>query len=129
MLQVDFGSLQKNVASAETDDLLDRVTVYRDELIPEAISLILEELVHRGIRPTDVESYRLRLGPVLRRDDGTVRVCSFCRKPATASGWGWHYLFKMIPVFPRYLWYCHTHLEVNQASTDSDAETSADVTR
>jgi hypothetical protein len=52
--------------------------------------------------------------------DGTAVGCSFCHRPAVAEGWGWHRLWGLLPVFPRYYYYCSEHRpDVSSAPTKS----------
>src|SRR5438128_4151008 len=92
-----------NVRQSSTEDLLDRVTVYRPGLEPEAVEIVEAELRSRGIREKEIEEYALkRSRDVITLPDGTARECSFCRRPAVAEGWGWHLLWGGVPVFPRH---------------------------
>ena len=49
MLDFDPERVTRNVQEAASEDLLDRMTVYRDGMKPEAIHIIAEELKRRGI--------------------------------------------------------------------------------
>jgi hypothetical protein len=98
-----------NVRLASTEDLLDRVTVYRPGMEPEAVEIIEAELRRRGVRDDAIEAHARDQGDVLILPDGTARQCSFCRRPAVARGWGWHRLFGWVPVFPRPFFYCAQH--------------------
>lgn len=99
-----------NIREAETDDLLDRVTAYRKGMEPEAIDMIEDELHRRGVSAAEIATH----AEICRRDgiflpDGTAAMCSFCRKPAIREGWGWHWLWRRIPLFPRYFRFCADH--------------------
>jgi hypothetical protein len=99
-----------NIRQADTDDLLDRITAYRQGMEPEAIAMIEDELHRRGITATTIEERR----QFYRREclfypDGTAMMCSLCRKPAVTRGWGWHRLWQKVPLFPRRFRYCKTH--------------------
>ncbi|HXG08278.1 MAG TPA: hypothetical protein VNK04_00650 [Gemmataceae bacterium] len=106
-MHFDADRVRQNARVADTDDLLDRVTVYREGMEPEALDLIEEELRARGVTPAQIAAHaRQRQGQVLRLPDGTAAVCSFCRRPAVAEGWGWHWLLGLLPIFPRRFFYC-----------------------
>lgn len=96
--------VRSNVRKAETADLLDRATVYRDEMESEALAIIEDELRTRGVTAVEIEAHA-------RRREGHVLAarCSFCRRPAVATGWGWHRLWGFLPVFPRRYRYCESH--------------------
>jgi hypothetical protein len=100
----------KDIQSAPTDDLLDRVTAYRGGLEAEAVDWIETELHRRGISQGKIEAYRTEcLRECLFHTDGIAKMCSFCRKPAVQEGWGWHRLLGKIPILPRWLRYCKAH--------------------
>lgn len=107
-----------NVAQADTDDLIDRVTAYRNGMEPEAIDMIEDELHRRGISNHVIEERRQAyFGECLLYPDGTAMMCSFCRKPAVARGWGWHKLLHTIPLFPRRFLYCKNHAPATSPPT------------
>ena len=98
-----------NVRKATTDDLLDRVTVFRSGLEPAAVPIIMGELRSRGVSAEAiVEHEGSRMG-VLFYDNGIACVCARCRKPAVANEWGWHRLFGKIPLYPRTFLLCEVH--------------------
>jgi hypothetical protein len=99
-----------NVRQADTEDLLDRVTVYRAGMEPEAVDIIEAELRRRGVRADAIDAHACDRGrDVLAIPDGTAQMCSFCRRPAVAQRWGWHWLWGKLPVFPRHFAYCARH--------------------
>lgn len=106
----DLERVKENVRQAETEDLLDRATVYRAGMEPEALDVIERELWARGVCGEQIEVHALRRGrDVLRLPDGSAAVCSFCRRPAVREAWGWHRLWGLLPVFPRRLRQCREH--------------------
>jgi hypothetical protein len=115
MLEFDADRVRRNVREATTEDLLDRLTVYREGMEPEALNLIGAELKGRGIRQEEIEAHAaersLRTIPL---PDGTVIKCSFCHRPAVEQGWGWHRLWGRVPVFPRYFFRCAEHRQERQ---------------
>jgi hypothetical protein len=109
-MRLDLERVRANVRAASTEDLLDRATVYRAGLEPEALALIDEELRGRGVGPADLERHAagrersLVLGP-----DGLPVRCCRCARPATVQVRGWQRLWGLMPVFPRRLAYCDEH--------------------
>jgi hypothetical protein len=98
-----------NARKATTEDLLDRVTVYRDGMEPEALPILEDELRARGVTPEQIEAHRQQRQEVIRLPDGSVAKCSVCRRPAVVQRWGWHRLWRLLPVFPRLFSYCQEH--------------------
>jgi hypothetical protein len=102
--------VRTNVRQATTEDLLDRITVYRGGMEPEALELIAEELRDRGAHDEHIAAHAERrqretkYGP-----DGTAVRCSRCHRPAVAEGWGWHRIWGKVPMFPRFYYYCAEH--------------------
>ncbi len=107
-----------NVRSASTEDLLDRVTVYRAGMEDEALEIIEGELQDRGVYRDQIREHAARRAPnILTLPDGTAASCSFCERPAVAQGWGWHWLRIMawgkrraiFPLFLRFFRFCDVH--------------------
>src|SRR5947208_2710065 len=106
-MQLDLDKVRTNVAQADTEDLLDRATVYRVGMEPEALAIIEAELRERGITARDIDEHEIRRNErVLIDVAGVARKCSCCDRPAVAEGWGWHRLWGWAPVFPRWLRWC-----------------------
>ncbi|CAN5331030.1 hypothetical protein BH10PLA2_BH10PLA2_12670 [soil metagenome] len=109
-MRLDLESVRKNVQGASTEDLLDRATVFRGGMEAEALEIIDAELQTRGYTALDLEYHSQKRGPkVVIRSDGTAARCSFCLKPATSKGWGWHAVWGRFPLWPRFLHYCEEH--------------------
>ncbi len=101
-----------NIHKADTDDLIDRVTVYRAGMDAEAIELIEDELRRRGVKEQEIQSYWDECrGECLFHAGGSAKMCSFCRKPAVTERWGWHRLMGKVPIVPRRLRYCKEHIQ------------------
>ncbi len=99
-----------NVRQASTEDLLNRVTVYRAGMEAEALAIIEEELERRGVGWRRIEDHAKRMqDKFILGADGVAACCSFCPQPAVAQGWGWHRLWGKLPVFPRFFFYCEQH--------------------
>lgn len=109
-MDLDLERIRVNVQSASTEDLLDRVTVYRAGMEPEAVEIIEAELRRRGVTAADqVDHAEARQQGALSDDRGVVCRCSRCEKPAVRHGWGWHWLWGRIPIVPRRLRLCAEH--------------------
>jgi hypothetical protein len=110
MLHFDRERVLTNVRQAETEDLLDRATVYRAGMEPEALDLIEAELRSRGVTEEEIHKHAERQsGRSIPLPDGTAARCSFCDRPAVAQGWGWHRLWGLLPIFPVLHSYCERH--------------------
>lgn len=110
-MQFDLDRVRSNVRDASTEDLLDRVTVYRAGMERAALEVIEDELRSRQITTEAIEAHAARRQQeIALLPNGTAACCSFCHRPAVAEGWGWHRLWGLLPVFPRYLHYCDQHL-------------------
>src|SRR5262249_48724445 len=110
VLSLDLKKVAEFARGAETEDLLDRVTVFRDQMEPAALEVIEAELDRRGITPDGIDRHtvdREAAGIVTR--DGTAMRCSFCDRPAVDHRWGWHRLWGLVPVFPRRIARCDVH--------------------
>jgi hypothetical protein len=125
MMQFDPEKVQKNVERAGTEDLLDRITVYLAGMEPEAVTIIERELARRGVMPEEVESHaaRRQASGLIHDEDGLVRVCCRCGRPAAEVRWGWQRLFGLVPIFPRQLAYCALHRD-----RDEDVRPEVDPT-
>ncbi len=118
-MQYDRQRVRENVRQADTEDLLDRATVYRADMEPDALDLIEQELSRRGVTAAEIEAHARRRQEAGLCDDGGMPArCSFCDRPAVARGWGWHryrgrwlprLLRDRLPLFPRRFWYCAEH--------------------
>ncbi len=96
--------------SATTEDLLDRATVYRGGMEPEALAIIDEELRNRGVNPGNVFDHgEERRRQLLTGPDSIPTRCSRCARPAVARVWRWHRLWGVLPIFPRWMAFCAEH--------------------
>lgn len=116
-MKLDLERVRANVRGATTENLLDRATVYRGGMEPEALEIIDEELRSRGVTPDAVLAHEQRrhIGTV-RGPEGQPRVCAKCGRPATWEGWTWGRLWWLLPLFPRRAALCDEHRprEANQ---------------
>lgn len=109
-MRLDLDRVRQNARQADTEDLLDRVTVYRADMEPAALDLIEDELRTRGVTVDQIEAHaQKREAVAIPFDDDAAARCSFCRRPAVEEGWGWHRLWGLLPVFPRRFCYCDRH--------------------
>lgn len=108
-MELNLDRVRKNVRSATTEDLLDRVTVYRAGMEPEALEIIEAELAARGIDADAVTAHAQRRSEAVLLPDGTAMKCSFCHRPALLRAWGWHWCWGKVPIFPRIFSYCEVH--------------------
>jgi hypothetical protein len=106
----DIRRVAENVRRADTEDLLDRATVYSGGMEPAALDLIRDELDRRGVTTDDIlDHWEKRRPVVIVLDDGTALRCSFCDRPAVVRARGWYRLAGLIPLFPRVFAYCDQH--------------------
>ena len=108
-MEFDLERVRSNVRNATTEDLLDRVTVYRAALEPAAVPVILEELRSRGVTADAIVRQEVARQGAVCDSVGTTRLCARCRKPAVTREWGWHRLFGKLPLFPRSYFLCEDH--------------------
>jgi hypothetical protein len=108
-MEFNLDRVKANVKAASTEDLLDRATVYRAGLEPEALVIILQELRERGVAAADIVVHEQSQEGVVFDESGTAHLCSHCRKPAVVREWGWHWMFGKLPVFPKLFWHCREH--------------------
>jgi hypothetical protein len=109
-MELNLERVRHNVRNATTEDLLDRATVFREEMEPSALEVIDGELLARGITIQDIETHLDNRQDALLHADGTVVKCTFCHRPAVRQGWGWHYMLGLVPVFPRTIAWCDVHV-------------------
>ncbi|OWK43475.1 hypothetical protein [Fimbriiglobus ruber] len=109
-MNLDLRTIAENIRRTADEELLDRVTVYREEMEPAAVDLIEGELARRGFRPEAIaEHERSRREQTILTENGIVRRCHFCDRPAVCRAWGWHRLWERVPLFPRFFAYCAVH--------------------
>jgi len=109
-MKFDLRRVAEFIRGAESEDLLDRVTIYRAGMEPAALDLMELELDRRGFTRDDIADHdRQRRESAILLPDGTALRCNFCDRPATLKRWGWQRLFHRIPVFPRVFAYCEVH--------------------
>jgi hypothetical protein len=108
--QADLERVRANVQRATTEDLLERATAYRDGMEPEALAIIEEELHRRGVGEEEVRAAAERWQREGMPDSaGMAQSCSFCPRPAVATGWSWLRVLKVVPLLPVRVRYCEAH--------------------
>src|SRR5262249_54896018 len=101
--------------AATTEDLLDRATIYREGMEPEALDMIERELRARGVGWDAIaEHERSRREKALPDSQGIALKCCKCRRPAVVEDWDWHRLWGLRPVFPRRLGWCEEQAPKNK---------------
>jgi hypothetical protein len=102
--------VRENARHSSTADLLERVTVYRKGMQPEAIEIIEEELHDRGVGPMEIHVHLRQSEQELLFDShGLPLACTFCNAPAVTQAQGWYCLWGTVPLFPRLVRYCQAH--------------------
>jgi hypothetical protein len=109
--------IRENIQSASTEDLLDRVTAFRQGMEPEAVRIAERELANRGVTAEAIarhrEGYR---GKLLVDEDGLPYCCSQCHRPAEGHRVSWVRLFWLVPLFPILRKVCSKHLAEDSVS-------------
>lgn len=109
-MDVSETKLLKFAHQAETPVLLDRVTVLREGMTPDAVEIFLAELARRGVGPEQIRDHEREWKPrVLQRPDGLPATCTWCGRAATTQRQAWHKLFRLFPVYKRTQYYCNDH--------------------
>jgi hypothetical protein len=109
-MQFDRQRVQANVKAASTEDLLDRVTIFREGMEADALPIIEDELRARGIGNDVIrfhEEQRRRAGTL--DSGGFAAKCSLCSRPAVVRVRHWHLLWQLVPIFPRSNYFCEEH--------------------
>src|SRR5262245_19880287 len=107
---LDLKRVAEYIRQATTEELLDRVTVYRLGMEPAALDLMEGELDRRGVTRHDIEVHdAYRREDAIMLPDGTALRCSFCDRPAVVRKLGCHKLFGLIPLLPWRYRYCSVH--------------------
>lgn len=108
-MQLDLERVRDNAARATTEDLLDRVTVYRSGMEPEALDIIEAELRRRGVGSRAIERHAETYAEAVRDGAGVALKCVRCSRPAVWRGWRAHKLWGVLPVFLRRVALCAEH--------------------
>jgi hypothetical protein len=118
------------IRGADTEELLDRVTVYREGMEPAALDLMEGELDRRGVTREEIAEHDARhRANAIMLPDGTAMRCSFCNRPAVVRALRFHRLFGKVPVFPMRFAYCASHADQKRVpwnNPDADANPPTD---
>ncbi len=119
MFPLDPAKVLANARRAETEDLLDRVTVFREVLEPMAVEIIEAELARRGVTPDEIAQHHRRLKPRIVRDpQGIPYRCCRCGRAAVVVATDWHRLLGLVPLFRGRFAYCDRHRPDQLALSD-----------
>src|SRR5438270_12218737 len=109
-MQFDGEKVRANVRAAPAEDLLDRATVWRDNLEPEALDIVEAVLRERGIRPEELEAHaRRRTDEGIRYHSGAAAICYCCPNPAVERKWVWWRFLNLLPLVPLRVSVCAEH--------------------
>ncbi len=109
-MRFDLKRVAEYIRRADSEELLDRVTVYREGMEPAALDLMEGELDQRGYTREDIaQHHEHRQESIILLADGTALRCSVCNRPAVVRGRGWYKLYGRVPIFPRLFSYCAFH--------------------
>lgn len=99
-----------NARKSPTPELLDRVTVLRNGMEPEALEIIEAELARRGITPDEItEHAQSQKHRVIQGPDDLPRPCDRCGRAATNERAGWHRIWSILPLYRRKHYFCDEH--------------------
>jgi hypothetical protein len=122
-MEFNLKRVAEYIRRADTEELLDRVTVYREGMEPAALDLMEGELDRRGVTRDEIAEHDARRRETaIMLPDGTAMRCSFCDRPAVRQARGWHRLFGLVPVFPRLLAYCEAHMKPQRTGEEQTGE-------
>ncbi len=107
---LDVERMKANVRQAETEDLLDRVTIFRGGMEEAALAYIDEELRRRDITRADIHAHEdMRRQNLILMRDGFPARCGECFRPAVECVVDWHWVYGLIPLFRQSFYYCEKH--------------------
>src|SRR6516164_4582801 len=82
------------------EELLDRVTILKEQMDDDALELMHTELTERGIGPDDIGAHLRDLRPkVIMHPDDTPATCFECGRAAVVQARAWHRLWGVLPLF------------------------------
>jgi hypothetical protein len=121
-MDFDLRKVAEYIRRAETEELLDRVTVYREGMEPAALDLMEGELDRRGVTREQIAEHDARhRADAILLPDGTAMRCRFCDRPAVRQARGWYRLFRRVPIFPKVFAYCAFHAAPQQPENGNEA--------
>ncbi len=124
-MQFDLKRVAEYIRRADTEELLDRVTVYREGMEPAALDLMEGELDRRGVSRADIAEHDAkRRASAIMLSDGTALRCSCCSRPAVKHARRWYRAFGLLPVFPKVFAYCELHAPKPASANPNSPEAS-----
>jgi hypothetical protein len=109
-MRLDLHAVARFIRSADTETLLDRVTVYRAGMEEAALDLMEGQLDRLGVSREEIAAHdAARRAVCLFGPDGMAVRCDRCERPAVHTGWGWHRLWGLVPAFPLRRAACDRH--------------------
>ena len=118
-MEFNLKRVAEYIRGADTEELLDRVTVYREGMEPAALDLMEGELDRRGITREEIAEHDAKQrANAIMLPDGTAMRCSFCNSPAVIRAWCWHRLFGVVPVFRMRFALCPFHAKQRRVRWD-----------
>ena len=109
-MRLDLKRVAEFIRRADTEELLDRVTVYREGMEPAALDLMEGELDRRGVTHEEIAEHDAeRRRTAIMLPDGTAVRCCLCSRPAVEEARGRHRIFGVVPIFPKLFAYCAEH--------------------
>src|SRR4051812_16963366 len=111
------------IRGADTEELLDRVTVYREGMEPAALDLMEGELDRRGVTREEIAAHDAKhRASAIMLSDGTAMRCSFCNRPAVVRALRFHRMFGLVPVLPVRFAFCAAHADQRGVKWDDPSE-------
>ncbi len=120
-MNVDKKTIVERTQESDTEELLDRVTVFREDMEPDAIWIIEAELSRRGFTDDAILAHaKNRCESNIVGDDGSALRCSLCDRPAIVEDRDWFRVFGKLPIFPRSVRYCELHARERHESRPNE---------
>ena len=91
-MRLDLDKVRANARGSSTEDLLDRVTVYRGEMEPSALVVLEEELRQRGVTAAEQSDHGER-----RRQSALVGEGGAAVRCEMTDDTAWRLLFNALP--------------------------------
>src|SRR4051812_30028689 len=111
-MDLDLRRVKELAKEAATEDLLDRVTIYRGGMEPEALEVLEEELRRRDVSAAAIREHAEQLERnVIWERPGLAAQCYLCRQPAVKVERRWFRFLGVIPLFQREVPCCVLHAE------------------
>src|SRR5689334_17675070 len=83
MLEFNRSRTDELAQQATSELLMDKITVYRAAMEPEAVDIFERELARRGVTQLQINAHDdARRRTAIMLPDGTARRCAFCERPA-----------------------------------------------